>query len=295
MINLQTLFSLAKAEIQLTDISEFKNQPADILEILLDKSLLQIEQFQLTVEKNISAEEQIVWHINASLPQPIENYYYAYQIYLQNEEYLQGLFCVIEKAKLVSLTALQGQSVYIYSTDKQFLLYKNKLPFWQIENYLKRLFMLAKLASLIIFILAVVACPVLFWLQGQQAAQNSDLLQEKEILNARIKKARAAEQRQKAIQTNKVINKKISNYFYTFSLTLPEKVYFTNLSYLNREVKIEGFCAQDKDLKALQKTLKTEPSLKPELAKLQKTDRINFSLRIDLQKMLEKELKNDSK
>ncbi|GBR77694.1 hypothetical protein RDn1_353, partial [Candidatus Termititenax dinenymphae] len=94
------------------------------------------------------------------------------------------------------------------------------------------------------------------------------------------------------LQKNKTLNQKLSNYLYTFSLALPEQVYFTELRYAEQELKLDGFCPGDKELKALQKALKTETGLKPELARLSKDTAINFSLVTDLKKLLEKELKN---
>ncbi|MDR1997470.1 MAG: hypothetical protein LBQ83_04020 [Candidatus Margulisbacteria bacterium] len=292
MQKIKNLCQLTGAEIRLTDISQFQNQPVDTLEILLDAELLQIEQFQLTPEKNVSEAEQIVWHINASLPQPIEDYYYAYQIYLRDEQNLQGLFCVIAREKLAPLTALPDQSIRIYSADRQFLLYEHKLNFWEIDTYLQRLLHWSRLFLLGAAALALLCGPALFWLQNKLSAQNAVLLREKQSLSGRLSDLKAYERTAGLLQKNKILNQKLSAYFYAFSLNLPEQLYFTELTYAAQELKINGFCALDRELKALQKALKTETVLKPELAKLSKGASINFALRVDLQKLLEKELKN---
>ncbi|GBR77318.1 hypothetical protein NO2_1719, partial [Candidatus Termititenax persephonae] len=90
-----------KAVLTLTTLAEAASllpSGADAVEILLDLKLLQITQFSLKIEKNISESEQLAWYINSLLPQPIENYFYAYQVYLRDTDNLQGLFCVIPKA-----------------------------------------------------------------------------------------------------------------------------------------------------------------------------------------------------
>jgi Tfp pilus assembly protein PilN len=276
----------------LAENAELLPADADELEILLDPKLLQIEQFALKIEKNISESEQLVWHINSLLPQPIENYFYAYQIYLRDAENLQGLFCVLPKTNLAFLTARQKQAVKIYSADRQFLLYENKAIFWQITPYLQRLYSRGKIWLLGAVVFCLLSAPLLLWLQNILAAQNMILNKERQNLAAQIKARRNYERSLAALQKNKALNQKLGGYFYAFSLALPEQVYFTELNYSAQELRLDGFCPADKDLKALQKALKTDASLKPELASLSKSAVINFSLRADLKKFLAKELKS---
>jgi hypothetical protein len=276
----------------LAENAELLPADADELEILLDPKLLQIEQFALKTEKNISEAEQLVWHINSLLPQPIENYFYAYQIYLRDAENLQGLFCTLPKADLAFLTARQKQAVKIYSADKQFLLYENKAAFWQIEPYLRRLYKYGKILLLGAAVLGLLAAPLLLRLQNILAAQNLSLNNERQNLAAQIKARKNYERSLAALQKNQTLNQKLGGYFYAFSLAIPERVYFTELNYATPELRIDGFCPADKELKALQKALKTDSSLKPELASLNKNEMVNFSLRANLQKFLDKELKS---
>ncbi|MDR1453605.1 MAG: hypothetical protein LBJ25_06510 [Candidatus Margulisbacteria bacterium] len=292
---MQKFWEYKKASVNLAVLAENAEilpADADELEILLDPQLLQIEQFTLKTEKNISEAEQLAWHINSLLPQPIENYFYAYQIYLRDAENLQGLFCVLPKADLTPLTARQKQAVKIYSADRQFLLYENRAAFWQITPYLRRLYNYGKILLLGAAVLCLLAAPLLFWLQNILAAQNISLNNERQNLAAQIKTRKNYERRLTALQKNQALNQKLGGYFYAFSIALPEQVYFTELSYSAQELRLAGFCPADKDLKALQKALKTDSSLKPELASLSKSAVINFSLRADLKKFLAKELKS---
>jgi Tfp pilus assembly protein PilN len=276
----------------LAENAELCPADADELEILLEPQLLQIEQFALKIEKNISEAEQLAWHINSLLPQPIEHYFYAYQIYLRDTENLQGLFCVLPKTDLAPLVRQQKQAVKIYSADKQFLLYENKAAFWQITPYLRRLYGCGKILLLGAAVICLLAAPLLLWLQNILAAQNIVLNQERQNLAAQIKARKNYERGLTTLQKNKTLNQKLGGYFYAFSLALPEQVYFTELNYGAQELRLDGFCPADKDLKALQKALKADSSLKPELASLSKNEIINFSLRADLKKFLAKELKS---
>lgn len=290
-----SLFQLSSAELHLTDVKAFQDQPADALDILLDKTLLRIEQFQISTERNLTQDEQIVWHINSLLPQPLENYFYAYQVYVQEENQVQGLFCVIEKSTLTKFTSITNQRLKIYSADKQFLLYENKVPPWQIESYLRRLLSLSKILFCCIVGLSLFALPALFFWQQQLSKESTAFQTEKQNLLRQLKKIQAYERAQNLAQKDSVLNQKISAYLYAFSLQLPERVYFRKLLYAGQTVQIDGYCTQDKELKALQKALKTDSSLKPEIARLSKEDFIYFSLRVDLKKLLEKEIKNVQK
>ncbi|MDR2431764.1 MAG: hypothetical protein LBD99_05885 [Candidatus Margulisbacteria bacterium] len=286
----QNLCRLQKTEVQINDLLELRRLPAgDVLEILLHKNLLHIEQFHLTLEPHIPVPEQILWHINAALPRPIENYYHAYQLYLQEETSCQGLFCVAPKEDLEAATVIANQKIKIYSADRQFLLFENKVNFWQIENFLQRIFNAGRIFCAAAAALCLLAGPELIWLKHRLAGQNAICRREKTALAAQLKKLKAQEREMNLRQKNKAVNQKLSEYLYAFSLNIPERVYLNELLYAEQELKLEGFCAQDKDLKALQKALKTASSLKPELARLNKDARINFTLRTELKKFLEKE------
>ena len=286
------LLSPRQTELPVTDLGCLEIPAADELDILLDKALLRIEQFALDRETNISEDEQIVWHINAALPQPLENYFYAYQVYTREENKIQGLFCVLEKTALAKITGLTSQRIRVYSADRQFLLYANQVPFWQIETYLRRLLKLSQLLLGILVALGLLLSPVLFFWQQRLSAENTRLQTEKQDFQNQLRNLQNYERAQNSIQKNKALNQNLSNYLRTVSLQIPDRVYFRKLFYAGQTVQIDGYCAQDKELKALQKALKTESGLKPELARLSKEEFIYFSLRTDLKKLLAKETKN---
>lgn len=93
---------------------EKPQQEYDAINIHLEKPDYTVLQIDTTSNTEISLDEQLLWEINAKLPQPIENYATATTIYHHDERSLQALGAALEKNKLQEILALQKSITLTY-------------------------------------------------------------------------------------------------------------------------------------------------------------------------------------
>jgi hypothetical protein len=238
------MFLKLKPEILEVIVKDFSEEISitskyDVLVLKLDNKLLQLIQLTEPIEKNIPQNEQLKWLLNSKLEQPLEKYYYDFQIF-QNEPELLAVGCAIAKEKLDNFfTKNNLKNVErIISEDSQFTFMKNKISLWQKKELLKKI---NKLGLLCLIFTGLVFTAIFFYTGRILSDITNNKNEIIECLNNMEKKADEAAAHallEKNIKFNRKQNETLIRLIYRITAALPGKIFLTELKFNEFEGKI---------------------------------------------------------
>lgn len=222
----------------------------DLINIKVANSLLQFIQIAEVREAGIPVSEQVKWALHAKLEKSLENYYYAVQVFQETTELLV-LVCVIEKKQLdnyLEQIRLFNRNIQaVYSEDKQFVLYTQKILFWNKLNLLARLNQTAAILSLVILICCLSGSFVLKQLESAQSSELAGLLQAQSKLSEKIELLKTRKYLAQEAQDNLKLNRQNLQLIYRISAVLPKNIFLRELDFsvAAEKIKLNGLVQTD--------------------------------------------------
>lgn len=229
-------------EIEVTDLQEkffAVLSEYDLLHLKLSAKLLKFFQITEERDKNIPLLEQLKWAFHSKLEKPLEDYYYDFQIFNEDNE-LQATACAIERESLDGfLKDNNFKNVYLVnSEDNQFVFIRNSVSFWRQENFLSRVNNIALLSGGVLALAALLILGVNNKYLTELKNKRGELDIKLSSLETKAAQAAASELLEKEIGQNLKQNETLVRLLYRVTSLLPRQIILNELVFNEDENKI---------------------------------------------------------